>query len=407
MGSKRELLEEIEKIVDKKIIKDKAFLDLFAGTCGVGIYLRDKYPVYSCDVQLYSKYISQGTIETGSIEMTREKIWSLLEGDYTKNYNFLSKKLSQYLLKSSSFKKVTWNSSNLKSYTSFIKTLAFPEGVNNNPEAAWLTSEYKKQNKKGKSFPYVQTTFLFSEMYFSLEQAIIIDSIKYAIDNLPTEYEDLKRVLNVALIHSYSYNSAGTGHFAQFRDLTSVSSVKDVFIYRIKSVTDYFLRKTEEIIEASRTNIYHEESKSFAHDYRELLTDEKIMKNVGLVYADPPYTFVHYSRFYHAIENLCRYDYPIVEHKGRYRTDRHQSPFCIKTQAPDAFKQIFVNASKYKVPVLISYSNTGMIELKEINKIAEGFGYKTDLLEIDHKHSTMGRLKDKDRDVKEALLLCH
>jgi adenine-specific DNA-methyltransferase len=56
----------------------------------------------------------------------------------------------------------------------------------------------------------------------------------------------------------------------------------------------------------------------------------------GTVYADPPYCFVHYSRFYHALETLVLYDYPEIQKKnnvivkGRYREDRHQSPFALK-----------------------------------------------------------------------------
>ena len=44
MGSKRELLGQIELIVDKKLSDGEVLLDIFSGTCGVGIYLRDRYP---------------------------------------------------------------------------------------------------------------------------------------------------------------------------------------------------------------------------------------------------------------------------------------------------------------------------------------------------------------------------
>jgi adenine-specific DNA-methyltransferase len=408
MGSKRELLEQIEEIIDRKI-GDKVLFDIFAGTCGVGIYLREKYPVYSNDVQIYSKVISEGIIESSPIEISRNQIWQLLEKNFLKNSNYISNKLNKYIIESLAFSSMSkWDEKTLKKYLLFIKKVPSPDNRDHTEQnAKWLCDEYLKQNKKGASFPYIQTTFLFSEMYFSLPQAIEIDSLKYAIDQLSEEYTNLKKILSAALIHAYSYSSAGTGHFAQFRDLSTVSSVTDVFIYRSKSVRDYFHRKTEEIIQASKMNKYHSQSRSFSTDYRELLSDPKIMKKVGLIYADPPYTFVHYSRFYHAIENLCRYDYPIVEHKGRYRMDRHQSPFCIKTQAPSAFREIFNKAQKHRTPVLVSYSNTGMITLDKIEEIAKEEGYKTSLVEIDHRHSTMGRLKDKDRKVKEALLLCY
>lgn len=410
MGSKRELLEQIEIIVNKNLDEGKVLLDIFSGTCGVGIYLRDKYPIYSNDIQVYSKTISEGTIQNLPIEsMSREKIWLLLEDKYSENYDYLTKKLANYISESSSYREVkSWNNQLLDKYLQFIKTVPHPTNQNGMlPEGRLLIKDYQEKSKKGHSFPYFQTTALFSEMYFGIEQAITIDSLKYAIDCLDSKNKNLASVLKVALIHAYSYCSAGTGHFAQFRDLSSVSSVKDVFLYRTRSVLDYFFKKAEEIIQSSNLNKYAKQSMSFAFDYRDLLKKKEVMNKVGLVYADPPYSFVHYSRFYHAIEDLCKYDYPVVEHKGRYRTDRHQSPFCIKTQAPKAFRDMLESSYHYRIPTLISYSNTGMIKLSEIENIAHEIGYKTKLVEIAHKHSTMGRQKDKDRDVTEALLLCH
>ena len=109
-----------------------------------------------------------------------------------------------------------WNNEHLEEYLDFIRTIPSPTTKANSLASSSLVEEYSKQNKKGKSFPYIQTTFLFSEMYFSLEQAIEIDSLKYAIDEISRQHPELSRVLQVALIHSYSYSSAGTGHFAQF-----------------------------------------------------------------------------------------------------------------------------------------------------------------------------------------------
>ena len=104
MGSKRELLERIEVIVDKKLGRNEVLLDLFSGTCGVGMYLRDKYPVYSNDIQFYSKVISEGTLEVSPINISRGEIWSLLERNYEKNYEFVYSRLSNYIKESVFFK---------------------------------------------------------------------------------------------------------------------------------------------------------------------------------------------------------------------------------------------------------------------------------------------------------------
>ncbi len=409
MGSKRELLDEIRKIISKQDLGDKAVLDLFAGTCGVGMALRDMAPIYSNDIQQYSAVIAQGCLAVKTKPLNKDEILKLIESNYKKNYQAIKAILPKVSKKSEDFLLTkTWTDSKRIEYVEFAEQIATNAltGESKDEELKELYSQYLLRQNDTKTFPYIQTTTIFSEMYFSLDQAASIDSIRYAIDNLASDYKKLKSPLIAALIHAYSYASAGTGHFAQFRDLSTQSSIKDVFIYRRKSVLDLFLRKAEEILLTSEKNKYHDKSRSFSKDYLELLNDSSVAKNTGLIYADPPYSFVHYSRFYHAIEDLCRYDYPEVEHKGRYRKDRHQSPFCIKTKAPSAFQDMFKAAYKNKLPLLVSYSNTGMISLEKLDEIARSNGYTIEALEVDHKHSTMGRLKDKHRDVKEALLLC-
>ena len=39
-----------------------------------------------------------------------------------------------------------------------------------------------------------------------------------------------------------------------------------------------------------------------------------------------------------------------------YRADRHQSPFCIKSQAPAAFERLFAGVRKLNAPLVLSYS---------------------------------------------------
>ena len=115
------------------------------------------------------------------------------------------------------------------------------------------------------------------------------------------------------------------------------------------------------------------------------------MPETDLVYADPPYSFVHYSRFYHALETLVRYDYPASEYYGRYRSDRHQSPFCVKTKVKKAFQDIILPVAEAQKKLVISYSNTGMITLGDLRKECEiGFGKShVQLISSDYMHATM------------------
>ena len=42
--------------------------------------------------------------------------------------------------------------------------------------------------------------------------------------------------------------------------------------------------------------------------------------------------------------------------RGMYRDDRHQSPFCIKSQAPRAFERLFDSVQRLNAPLVLSYS---------------------------------------------------
>jgi hypothetical protein len=99
-------------------------------------------------------------------------------------------------------------------------------------------------------------------------------------------------------------------------------------------------------------------------DFREALADPPFKPSV--VYADPPYTRDHYSRFYHSLETIALGDDPTitmsnlggggVHSRGGYRAGRHQSPFCIKSEAPAAFSALFASVAELGVPLVLSYS---------------------------------------------------
>lgn len=86
----------------------------------------------------------------------------------------------------------------------------------------------------------------------------------------------------------------------------------------------------------------------------------------SVVYADPPYTRDHYSRFYHVLETMCLRDAPAIStvtrksyfgpSRGAYRADRHQSPFCIRSAAPGALEDLCIRTRLLGLPLVLSYS---------------------------------------------------
>lgn len=409
MGSKRELLVDIQAEVEKVLEEGDGILDIFAGTGSVGAYLKDKYNIVSNDIQNYSSVICEALISSSSrknLNDISEAIPSLLK-HFNKNRSKLQEMFPNTLDTSLEFCRIEkrgWTEKQRKEYVKFVESFASPlnDFNGNSLEQKNLSAMFFERNKKNNLFPYLQTTFLFSETYFSFSQAIDIDSIRYAIEKQFKD-ETLKNIALTALLYAHSYSSSSTGHFAMFRDLKDVKSINDTFLYRDRDVWGLFEKKLNEIIEF-HTYTPKRKHCSYSMDYQELLQNNTIAKKFKLIYADPPYSFVHYSRFYHATESLVLYDYQIPEFKGKYRTDRHQSPFCQRQNVADAFTRLIEMAAENDKYVLLSYSDTGMISLDEILSIAKNANMKAILKTLNYDHSTLGRTAHKSNQIKEYLI---
>lgn len=140
-------------------------------------------------------------------------------------------------------------------------------------------------------------------------------------------------------------------------------------------------------------------------DYKVLLTEKNIkkyLKGVKLVYVDPPYSEAQYSRFYHLLETVIKYDYPKLSHKGLYREDRFQSNFCYPSKASNEFDFVIQNTSKMGAKIAISYSESGLIPPAEIKKICAKYYKKVRIHYFDHSHSMQGR--GTLQNIKEVLI---
>lgn len=62
IGNKTKLLEFIEYVIKKHNIQGDTFSDLFAGTCSVGDFFKDKYSIIANDYMYFSKIISDAKI---------------------------------------------------------------------------------------------------------------------------------------------------------------------------------------------------------------------------------------------------------------------------------------------------------------------------------------------------------
>jgi hypothetical protein len=68
-----------------------------------------------------------------------------------------------------------------------------------------------------------------------------------------------------------------------------------------------------------------------------------ILQKGDLAFLDPPYSGVHYSRFYHVLETIARGECPQVSGTGRYPPpkERPRSKYSLKSESLAALRELF------------------------------------------------------------------
>lgn len=374
MGSKREILDFVKNSVDELNVNSPWFCDLFTGSGVVAGTFKGKYNIHANDIQTYSSVLAHTYLSN-----LKDSISSLRIFEIKKQVESL---VNQFHSTYESLKFDYNSSQSLKEFLIIEKT------------------QRELMNKDFNIGFHLFTKF-YSGTYWSFDQCIWIDSIR-AVAEYSKGKSEYYAILS-SLIYAMSYSSQSTGHYAQFRDAQKDSSMLDIMVYRKKEIWPYFEKKFIELTTFLNGDI--KDYKVTTLDYTDCL---RIVEKDSIIYADPPYQSVHYSRFYHVLETLVKYDYPKLLYKGRYRDDRHQSPFCKKTTVEEAFIRLFEGVRFKDSHLVLSYSDSGMISLDNLKLLALktlGKNYSCKTLEIDHKHSNMGRSDEKEQDVIEYTLL--
>lgn len=221
----------------------------------------------------------------------------------------------------------------------------------------------------------------YSETYFSTMQCAEIDSLRYAISKVEEKH---RYAYLVALMNAMCKAQSSPGHFAQYLD----KSNKRVASLRKQSINELFYDKVADFSSVNKSDY---ENICLNMDYKRLLDEEGIMKKVDCFYLDSPYTSDQYSRFYHILETVCKYDFPKLSFKARYREDRQRSNFCYKGSVTSEFKNIIEFAFKNNSNLVISYSNRGVLGQESLMEICAGIYPKVKVKEIQYKHSSQGK----------------
>ena len=211
----------------------------------------------------------------------------------------------------------------------------------------------------------------FGGKYFSKNSAKIIGFVRENIeDNKENLTEREYSILIASLLYSIDKIANTVGHY-------------DAYLKKEFVENNFFMRSIDPI-EVKAISIFRKDANLLA---KQIKTD--------IVYIDPPYNSRQYSRFYHILETLTKWDKPKLHGVALKPEPENMSDYC-RVSAKDRLAEL-VNDINTKY-LVVSYNNTydsksnssqNKITLGEIKNILSQRG-KTKVFEKDYRHFNAG-----------------
>jgi len=377
MGTKRELASSVLSAV--RTAKDGVFLDAFSGMCAIGEEIGTERQVWSNDAQYFASEVANALFVSCEAPLSTLSAAELLYPEFSKHES----RLSQAFERSLELENECKDSREFDLFAHVYQKLG-----------ATLATERQNLDR----MQYVLFSRLYPNTYIGTAQAIEIDAIIRSINKASRRSlisNDQRRWLLIALGRSILKCSSTTGHFAQFLQ-PKVGSYRRFIEQRKKRIWEEWL-KSIDLLSPVGTAPWRFKNRVFNEDSLMLvkrLKKKRIRPRV--VYADPPYTDDQYSRFYHLLETLLKYDYPHVSGKGRYRGNRFHTPFSLRSKVKVAFQEFVGGVAAMGSDLVLSYPSNGLlVEVGEdpLVILREHFPKANCYHAISHKHSTMGASK--------------
>lgn len=252
---------------------------------------------------------------------------------------------------------------------------------------------------------YRLASYYFSAGYLSLRQAIEVDALRYAIDS--DDQPKSRDWLLASWLSAVGVLLNAPGHTAQHLRPNSDSAHARMVRTWKRSVWDEFkdaLERTRQV----GTSEWRDSNGVLVTDALDLVSSGRL-EDIGVVYADPPYTKDQYSRFYHLYETLYRYDYPDSHGAGRVRTDRFTTGFSLKSSVRASFHDLCRNVARMETPLVVSYPTGGLLEQTGVTvaDVASEYFKSVKTTALVASHSTMGASSGAStKEATENLYVC-
>lgn len=433
LGCKSQLIKPIAAAIEYIDPGKGRLLDLFAGSGAVGQALCKEREVTTADIQEYSRILCSAVMNPALPD------------------NVSVEQIIQHIHSSEILANLTWCLQPLIDHEKDCMTSALQGAPKHlaelvqSPPLTLLAVEKSSLPCATKLQEQIQITIerltekklinsalstvcrYFGGVYYSYHQAAYFDAALYFADNYSGAPRD---TLKAAILSTASQlvNTVGKQFAQPIRPADKTGSIKKGFVKAAcKDRSLEVLTSYQSWIEKyAKLEVAPKKNKALAQDFRSAIIDEG--GSVSAVYADPPYTRDHYSRFYHVLETMSLRDNPEIStvkkdgleqaSRGVYRKNRYQSEFCIRSQAPSAFEDLFKLTSDRNLPLVLSYSpheagdgtHPRVVATNQIVELANKYFSKVEIDTIEgafHNQFNKIEFNLKNRQHAEILLKCH
>lgn len=215
----------------------------------------------------------------------------------------------------------------------------------------------------------------YGDKYFRYDDAKLIGEIREDIENdyqkgILNEHE--YNILLASLLYSFDRCANTVGHYEAY---IKGKEIRSCFMFEL----------VEPIQTYNRISIYRMDSNELA---------KKVKADIAFI--DPPYNSRQYSRFYHVMETIVKWEKPKLVGAAMKPPEENMSNYC-RNSAPTVFEDLIQSLNvKY---IVVTYNNTydskssssrNKITLEQIKKILEAKG-ETKIFETDYHRFNAGK----------------
>lgn len=423
LGSKQRMANHISDVLDGVCQGGLPVADLFCGSGSASLAISKSHAVVSVDVQEYARVICSALLRG---PMLTVDIMQRFKELYDNNSHVL-REVYAPILDFESAAVQSFDCGDITSLASIVECGCMLQPYRNKVPTQLRSAMSKcdaARCKKGND-GYDVALRHFGGTYFSYEQALCISAARAAVDGLPNRYRDSA----LALVLSAASHCASTvgGQFAQpLKAIDSSGNIKCATLRRAAIVrgADVWQQIEAAFDTLGAISRYSTDNVVVKGECNTFLKGRHA-DSFSAIYADPPYSRYHYSRYYHVLETIALGDNPQISinpatklpARGVYRLGRYQSPYSTKGGAAKAFDELLGLASA-KAPVLVlSYSpypetkrsTPRMVTVRQLVEMAEkhyGVVEQETVDWVPHSKLNLSNLELASSEESEVLIVC-